>query len=401
MKLTKTLVDRAIYEGGEFSGKPGRHVLWDDQVRGFGLRLNPEGTKTFVLSYRVAGRKRLVRIARYGVATVEQARKKAAKLLAQVDDGIDPLERRREARRRSAEARTVADLCDVYLERHARVRKKTWAEDERKIETLIKPALGRLRVAEVTRDQVADLYHRVGEERPYLANRLLNLLSAIFNLAIEWGFAPEGFRNPAAMRRHSMYRERRRDRPLKTDELPRLLSAIAEEPSVHARSALTLLLLTGLRKREVLGARWEDIDFGRGTLRLPDTKAGRPRHAPLSSAALGLIRSVPREAGNDYVFSSPSKRNAPLGDLKKPWERVREKAGCPGLRIHDLRHTVATWLAEDNHAAQTIQAALGHQNIAQTMGYVHAGDQGARQALEELGEKILAINKVATLCRTP
>ena len=151
---------------------------------------------------------------------------------------------------------------------------------------------------------------------------------------------------------------------------------------------MKLLVLTGLRKLELLRARWEDVDLGRGTLRLPETKAGTPRHVPLSREALETIRAIPRMLGNPYLFPSPTKSGAPLFDLKKPWKRVREVAECPDLRVHDLRHSVATWLAEDGTAAQTIQQALGHKNIEQTMGYVHAGDQAPREALNRLGEKI-------------
>ena len=139
----------------------------------------------------------------------------------------------------------------------------------------------------------------------------------------------------------------------------------------------------------MLHAKRKDIDFGRSTLRLADTKSGRPRHVPLSAAALELIRSLPRMVGNEYILPSPVKPGAPLSDLKHPWARIRKAAGCPDLRIHDLRHSVATWLAESGEPAQTIQQALGHQNIQHTMGYIHASDRAPREALDALAEKIL------------
>ncbi len=394
MKLTKSIVDRAAYGGASYSGKPSRYVLWDDDLRGFGVRIFPSGVKTFVLSYRSGGRKRLMKIGRYGVLTVDQARKKARKLLSRVDEGADPLAELQEKRLKASQAKTVSELCDIFIERHAKVRKKSWKEDQRKIDKLIKPELGHLRIEDVTRERIARLYRKIGADRPYVANRLLNLLSTMFNMATEWGLVSETSANPAAMKRHSMFREKRRDRPVKTEELPRLLDAIEAESSPYVRGVLKLLLLTGLRKNEVLRAKWINIDLGRGTLRLEDTKAGRPRHVPLSSAALEIIRALPKMVGNaEFLFPSPTKVGAPLYDLKKPWERVRKAAECPDLRIHDLRHTVATLLAESGHPAQTIQQALGHHNIQQTMGYVHAGDQHAREALEELGRQILEVRK--------
>ena len=179
---------------------------------------------------------------------------------------------------------------------------------------------------------------------------------------------------------------------VKSDELPRLLEAIQAEESPYVQALFELLLLTGLRKSEWVQAKREHLDYGRGTLRLPDTKAGQPRHVPLSAAALEMLEALPPMVGNPYVLPSPTRPGKPLGDARKAWDRIRERAGCTDLRVHDLRHSVATWLSEDGQAAQTIQQALGHKNIEQTMGYVHAGDKAPRQALERLGERIRSIS---------
>ena len=107
---------------------------------------------------------------------------------------------------------------------------------------------------------------------------------------------------------------------------------------------------------------------------------------PLTDAALDVIRDLPRDAGNPHLFPSPVKEGAPRADIFKPWNRIREAAGCEDLRIHDLRHTVATMLADDGNAAQVIKSALGHQSLQTTMKYIHAADQGSRHALEAIGE---------------
>lgn len=398
MKLTKTVVDRASYQGIPYTAPGGRtvwprYVLWDDLVRGFGVRITPTGQKTFVLSYRAGGRKRLMKLGRFGPLTVDQARSAALRTLGEVTQGSDPLRQRAEQRRADAAAVTVRAFCDLYVERHAKPNKKTWKEDARRVRQYILPAWATRRLDELTREDVWDLYRHVGSElrRPYEANRLLSQLSIMFNLAAEWGCMPDTQANPAKIRKRYRYKEKNRDRRVTSEELPRLMAAIEAEEDPHVRAAILLELLTGLRKREVLHRRWSDVDLGRRTLRLGDTKAGQPRHVPLSSAAAEIFAALPRQRGNPYVFPSPVVPGQPRHDLNGPWRRIRARADLHDLRFHDLRHSVATWLAEQGHPAQWIQKALGHMSIQTTMKYVHAADTGPRTALDQHGAQILEL----------
>lgn len=245
MKLTKRSIDSATYEGGT-------DYRWDSSLTGFGMRIYPSGRKSFVVSYRVAGRKRIMVLGSYGRMTVQQARDQARGILFAATEGVDSAEERQLARGEP----TMADLCEMYMERHAKPHKKTWKSDERRVRKYILPALGHLKVEEVTREQVGALYRRVGAKTPTAANRLLAVLSMMFNLASEWGVVSENFRNPARMRKRYKYREKRRDRPVTTEELPRLLKAIDAEPDPWVQGILQLFLLTGLRKGELLHARW-------------------------------------------------------------------------------------------------------------------------------------------------
>ena len=380
MRLTKTAIDKATYQG---EGKK-RFVLWDDALPGFGLRIYPSGRKTFVVFYRSASRQRFMSLGMYGVLTLSQARDQARRILVEAREGNDPLQSRQD----SLHAQTVSAFCEHYLEQHARPKKKSWKEDERRIHRYIKPAIGKLALEKVSREDINRIYHQVGSKKPYEANRLLALLSTMFNLAKSWGLLPEGGSNPAKIPKSQRFKEKVRDRPVTSAELPKLLQAISEEEDVHAQAAFRLYLLTGLRKRELLHSRWNDLDPERGTLRLPDTKGGKPRHVPLSQAAIGILASLPRMATNPYIFPSPMKDDIPRNDLFKRWRRIRQQAGCHDLRIHDLRHSVATWLAEEGNAAVFIQQALGHQSLQTTMRYIHAANAGPRQALEGLGERL-------------
>lgn len=382
MKLTKRSVEAAEYAGGT-------DYRWDTQLPCFGLRVYPSGVKSFVVTYRTDGRKRIMVLGKFGVLTVSQARKKAQRVLADATEGRDHAKERRQRRKRAQEAATVADLGSMYVERHSKPNKKTWKEDDRRIRNRINPVLGRTLVEELERSDVLELYEGIRDEgKPYEANRVLALLSSMLSMAVEWEVLPAGSPNVAKLPKRLKFREKSRNRPVKSDELPRLLEAIGAEEDPHIRSALRLYLLTGLRKREILHARWENVDFGHKTLRLPDTKNGEPRRVPLTDAALEVIRDLPRDAGNPYLFPSPVKEDAPRADIFKPWSRIRKAAGCEDLRIHDLRHTVATMLADDGNAAQVIKSALGHQSLQTTMKYIHAADQGSRKALHAIGETL-------------
>jgi integrase len=389
MKLTKRTIDTATYKGAGNA----RFVLWDAEVPGFGCRIYPTGKKAFVLSYRTQGRKRMMTIGSYGVLTLDEARKVARVQLAKVEtEEADPLEQRQKA----ARGETVRDLCGAYMERHGNA-KKSAADDQRRIDRYILPAWGGLKAAAVKRPDVASLHVKIGKRAPYEANRVLALCSKMFNLARRWGFVPEGHPNPAAD--IDRFKEQKRDRWITPEELPQLAQAINEEPNQSARFALWLYLLTGARKSELLGARWEDVSFDRAELRLPETKAGRVHYLPLSAPALALLREIPREPGNPYVIPGRGPRAAtaeekartpaPLVNIDKPWRRVRKAAGVEDVRLHDLRRTVGSWLAQAGNSLHLIGRVLNHSNASTTQVYARFGEDHVRAALEQHGARIM------------
>ena len=384
MALTKRQIDAARYEGKGTS----QDVRPDGTIPGLGLRVYPSGVKTFILRYRAGSpRVRNMTLGRYGVLTLEQARTRARKLLGQVADGIDPAE---EKRRKRAEGVTVAAFADRWLEDYAKAHRRSWREDKRRIDTRIKPALGRLPLASVTPGDVAKLHAEIGRTAKVEANRVVQLLRAIFSAAAAWGVLPARHSNPAAVSRSPYvsggsnvrtFRERSRERYVRPDEMPRLLEAIEREENPAARAALRLLLLTGCRKTEILGTRWEDVDLKRGELRLPEAKEGG-RTVRLPAEAVEVIESLPR-THSPYLFPSPSDPNKPRRDIKRSWARVRGRAKLEDVRIHDLRRTVGAWLASAGASELVIGDVLGHSDPAATRVYARLTDESAREALEE------------------
>jgi integrase len=378
MHLTKSKIDRLKYAGDGAS----RDVRWDDAAPGFGVRIYPSGRKAFVLSYRADGRKRLMTLGDYGVLTLEQARARTLREKASILDGGDPLD----LRNRNRQAQTIAELSDLYLSRYA-VRKKSAEADERRIRQWLKPKWGSRQAKSLRRDEIAAEHAELGESIEYEANRRLALLRRMLNLAKQWGVVEESWPNPATG--IPMHPERSRDRWVRADELPRLADAIDQEPNVYIRSALWLYLLTGMRKSELLTARWADIDWDRRELRLGETKGGQPHYVPLSPAALAIVQAIPRQDGNPYLLAG-ARAGQHLVNVALAWGRIRKRAGIEDVRLHDLRRTAGSWLAQAGNDLHLVGSILGHRNLSTTRIYARLGQDVMHRALDEHGVRIMA-----------
>ena len=252
----------------------------------------------------------------------------------------------------------------------------------------LRAAYGSVKAEALTRAQVASLHSSLSET-PYAANRMLSAVRGMFAWAEDHGHAPEGHPNPAS-RKVARYREQGRERYLTGDELSRLGDALREAEAAgvdpYAIAAIRLLALTGARLREVLHARWDQVDRERGVLFLADSKTGR-KPIYLSAGAQAVLSALPRLAGHPFII--PGKKDgAPRSDLKKPWVAVTRAAGLDGLRIHDLRHSFASIGAGASLGLPVIGRLLGHTTPATTQKYAHLADDPLRRAVETIGATI-------------
>jgi integrase len=325
--------------------------------------------------YRHAGRDRLLTLGRHGVLTVQQARNQAGDALRSVTQGADPLADRQDARDRL----TVSEFAKLYMTRHAKPRKKSWKEDQRRLQKYIVPAWGARALDSIRRSDVAAMHARIGEKSPTEANRTLALVSIMYSLAGEWGQIPETAPNPAA--RVRKFKEKSRDRWVTPAELPRLLEAIQAEESPHIRGLFLLYLLTGMRKSELLTLRWDAVDLDRREIRLGDTKQGRTHVVPLSPEAVEILDGLPHYLGNPHVFPSSNQPGEPTRYVHRPWVRIRERAGLQDVRLHDLRRTVGSWLATSGASLPLIGKVLGHSNASTTQVYARLAEDAPRKAL--------------------
>lgn len=387
-KLTKRVVEGTAPD-------PVREIfLWDSQLAGFGVRIYPSGRRVYLVQYRShGGRQRRAMLGPHGPLTTEQARERAAALLADVHKGEDPAGNARAHRK----APTVAELCDRYLADHARQHKKprSIAEDERMIASFIKPALGPLKVTAIGRPDIIRA-HRELRNTPTQANRCLALLSKMMSLAERWGLRPDGS-NPC--RHVDKNKERSRNRFLAEDELARLAEVLAavereraELPGVAA--AVRLLLFTGARLSEILTLRWDHVDLPDHCLRLADSKTGA-KTIYLPPAAMEVLAELPRVDGNPFVIVG-GKPGAHLVDLERPWRRIRARAGLDDVRLHDLRHSFASMAVAGGLSLPMIGALLGHRQTQTTARYAHLAADPLKQAVHLTGSRIAAAMKVAT-----
>ena len=287
----------------------------------------------------------------------------------------------------------MGELCDDYLDRHARPKKRPGPVkgDELLIRLYLRPKLGSRKVAAIGRRDLDEL-HQALRDRPYQANRLLALVSKMFSLAVAWGWRPE---NPA--KGIGRFAEGRRDRWLSADELGVLSKAIGAYPARRISDALLLLILTGSRRGEVLNATWDQFDLTRGVWTKPShhTKQKKTERVPLSGAARLLVSEIRSRAikalGDeaklkDYPYLFPGNKEAkPLQKLKGAWTTICAKAGLKGVRVHDLRHTYASHLVSGGHSLPLVGRLLGHTQPATTQRYAHLADDPLRKATEEFG----------------
>jgi integrase len=402
-KISKRNVDAL-----EPQAKP--YTKFDDTIAGFGAEVRPSGLIVFVLLYRPApgGRgapqRRLV-LGHFGSMTCDQARQAALDARAAIRQGADPAAERTSQRA----AVTVEGLCTAFLSGHAsKLKPKSVVAYESSLAKL-RSAHGALRAEALTRSNVAAL-HTAMASTPYAANRMAAAVSAMYAWAERAGQLPEGHGNPA--RAVTRYREAGRERFLSTDELARLGDALHEGETVgwpyivdetkptskfmqkdrrvvldpFAAAAIRLLILTGARLREILHARWSELDLERGVLFLADSKTGR-KPIYLGAAAQAVIAALPRLSGNPYLLPGRIE-GKPRYELGAPWTAVTKAAGLEGLRIHDLRHSFASVGAGSGMGLPVLGKLLGHATQATTARYAHLDSDPMLRAAERIGATI-------------
>lgn len=340
--------------------------FFDSRQRGFLIEIRASGRKTYYQRFRdERGRERQFKIGRADIVTMEQARRKGRSVFARAILGEDSQQRREELR---AIPTLEAFVRDRYIPFVATY-KRSWRTDETILRHHALPQLGKLALDEIKAEHIVDVVARMKAKglAASTANRVLVILRYIYNLAIKWR-VPGIASNPTTG--IELGPEIQRNRYLTKEEAQVLSAAIANDENRTAANAIMLLLLTGARRNEITQARWEHVFWDERKLHVPISKSGKPRWISLSASAIGLLRSIPRCAGNDYIFPAPT-TGRPSPSLWFPWKRIRDRAGLGDVRLHDLRHSFASFLVNEGVSLYVVQGLLGHANAKTTQRYAH------------------------------
>ena len=404
--LTKTTVD-ALTPGERVS------IVYDTDLSGFGVRVTPTGSKSWIVEYRPGGGRRSatkrMTLGPTKLLTAQQARRKAQDILAAVRLGDDPAG----ARRKDREAPTFKTFAERYITEEAALKLKPRTVTNYRIyfRKHAVPRVGALKLNAVTKADIAKLHRAIGTEKPATANRVVEAISSLYRYAQTAGEVEDGF-NPARGIGH--FRERTRERFLSMEELQRLGATLRlaeteglpwdvdeKKPTAkhlaspenrqvrfppHVIGAIRLLLFTGCRLREILHMKWEDIDFERGLLVLPESKTGK-RFVVLNGPALDVLNKLERL--DTYVIAS-DKPGKPRHDLKRPWDRITRHAELDGVRLHDLRHSFASVGAGGGMGLPIVGKLLGHSQAQTTARYAHLDNDPLKRASEQIAGTIAA-----------
>lgn len=377
-KLTAQFCQLAYCEPGRK-----RTDYYDTEIKGFVLECYPSGSKSFILRFQNAyGKQRQMKLAVYGDAPVDQIRKKALRLRSEAVLGSDPAAKKAEKR----SVPTYADLADQHLD-YARSYQRSSANVERIMRLHLKPRWGKLRLDEITQPAIARWLAEKAEEglAPATVEKVRVTLNRSFELALRWNL-PGVTRNPVkGIPRKPI--NNARDRYVSAAEAKRLLAACEASLNPQLKHIVPLLLYTGARVSELLHAQWRHIDLDKRSWLIPTSKTGKARHVPLSQPAIAILKAVPRFKDCPYVVPNPETKQ-PFVTIKRAWQTARKEAALPDLRIHDLRHSAASFMINAGIDLFAVGKVLGHADHKSTMRYSHLAHDTLLAAVEAGAKKM-------------
>lgn len=410
LTLTKRVVDAALPTAK-------RYHIWDSDVKGFGLRVEPSGAKTFMAKYRAEGGgrrapQRKVTIGRYGALTPEEARRQAKKILGGVATGNDPAAQLKAKR---AEMR-IGELIDLYEDEGCYVQRGKRQGEPMKALTKqytlsrlrhhVVPLLGHRRVSEVNAGDIERFFRdveagntarddKIGPRKRIVvrggsgaARKVFRDLSAVFSFARRREILAKNPCDTAAVNKS----DNRKERYLTLDEVARFGAALREleEEGVNPKALqiMRLWTLTGCRRDEIASLKWSEVDFDNGCLRFAESKTGKSVR-PMGMAVFAILRQIEPTENSDYVFPADSGESFFQG-YKTPWKKAIDKADLPGVSPHTLRHTMGSTTISSGEALAFAGAILGHSNMRSTAIYAHVQHDPARQVADRIAEKIAA-----------
>ena len=381
IKFTKSSVAKLICNSSQ-----ARIQLRDTLCRGLCLEVRSGGGKTYYLSYRdKTGKQRFFKLANAADVSPQQARQLCDAARNKLAMGEDIRVSKTKELASSLPITFASFFYNRYIP-HIKTYKRSWKTDYSIIINHVIKHIGSKNMVDISYEHIALIFQHISTKLALSStHRVLDQLKFIFNLAIRWNI--DGIsRNPTSdikLKHITSHRERY----LSAEEVQRLLKAINNPYNPMLKYIIPFLLLTGARKTEALTARWIDIDFERRFWRIPVTKNGKVRHVPLSDACNQLLQSIPR-LRSFYIFEN-RRTHQPFESIYYSWNAARKRAGMPELRIHDLRHSFASFLVNAGCSLYEVQKILGHSQINVTQRYSHLSQVSLLRAAQTAGSVVM------------
>ncbi len=379
-KLTKKLVESSLPKEKDY-------IVWDDEIKGFGCRILPSGYKTYVFHYTSPTTKKYsyLKIGVHGNFTVDLARDKAKKWCADIARDIDPKEQKKATAIEQKKSILFSDFWQIFTEKYILINHKpsTQKGNKSRISRNILPFFGNKKIADIERRDIlafSDTFPRIQGN----CTKCLNLLSTAFDHAELWEYRSQNSNPCNKVKRQS---DNKMERFLTMSELRKLEEVLASltssKSSPYTLAAIWILMITGCRLSEVLTLPWADVHLEDDYLYLKDSKVG-VRTIALSDKGKQILERLQKQEGNPYVFCG-NLSEKPLVNINRTWNKARTLAGIGDVRIHDLRHSFASFALKQGVSLYTLSKLLGHKSIKTTERYAHL-------ELDHLKE---ATNKVA------
>lgn len=379
--MPKLLFSKGIVESSACDKGKAKENLFDSECKGLMLEIRPTGRKTYCLRYLDSrGQQRQLKLADSRDISLSQARQLADKYRSQIAMGEDPLAKKADLKKvpklKSFANETYLPFVETY--------KRSWKCDRGLLNNHVLPIFGRKYMDEITKQDIIKFIadHRT-THAPGSVNRVIILLRYMFNLAIKW--ETTGLtKNPTAGI-PLLEENNKKERYLTSEEAQRLLVALQESCNPMLQFMIPMLILTGARKMEVFRAKWSDFNFEQRIWRIPLTKSGKCRHVPMSDGVIRLLTNIPRIC--EYVFPNP-KTNEPYDSVFNSWDTARKSVGLGDVRLHDLRHSFASFLINNGRSLYEVQKILGHTQVKTTQRYAHLSQESLIAAANEASNAV-------------
>jgi len=351
---------------------------FDSLIKGLYVDVFANGRMSFRVRYRQDGKQRIYTLGNARLLTVSEAREQARSALRKVIAGGNP-----KAVDLPIEGPTIEHFYVQHYLPYVKSYKRSWDTDETMIRNHLLPSIGARAMGSLIPPDIARVVESM-KARNYAAgtiNRVLVLLRYGYTLALRWHI--DGVDINPAKELKNLKEDNKIERYLTPEETSRLFISVRASQNQLLGDIVAFLLFTGARKREALDAKWKDIDWRQKLWRIPKTKSGKVRHVPLSSGAMKVLKGLKEKSQPfvEHIFANP-RTGMPFVSIFTSWHKARTEAGMPELRIHDLRHSFASFLVNAGRSLYEVQELLGHADIRTTTRYAHLSRERLREAVE-------------------